>query len=337
MIRDAIARLADGRPLSKESACAVVSQIMDGDATPAQIAAFITALRIRGETPDIIAGCARAMREHGTPVSSPSGPVIDTCGTGGDRTGTFNISTASAFVAAGAGVCVAKHGNRSVSSACGSADVLRALGVKLERTPAQTAECLANVGMAFLFAPTLHPAMKYAIGPRREIGIRTVFNILGPLSNPAGARRGVLGVFSDALVPIMAEAAAGLGAEHLFVVHGSDGLDEITLTGPTRMAEVRAGGIRNYTWAPSDIGLEICSLSELAGGDPDENARILRAILEGEPGARRNVVLINAAAAVIAAGRANDWAEGFRIAADAVDNGAALAKLEALISASNAG
>ncbi len=335
-LRQAIARLVDDKELDGETAAAAMRDIMGGAATPAQIGAFITALRIRGETPAVIAGCARAMRERFTPVPAPPGPLVDTCGTGGDRAGTFNISTAAAFVAAGAGVRVAKHGNRGVSSACGSADVLAALGVDLDAAAARAAECLERVGIAFLFAPALHPAMKHAIGPRREIGIRTVFNILGPLSNPAGARRGVLGVYAEALVPVMAEAALALGAEHLFVVHGSDGLDEITLTGPTRIAEAREGKVRVYDWAPEELGLDRCPAEALAGGDPDRNAALLRAVLEGEPGPRREAVLVNAAAAIVAGGGAPALREGYATAAASIDRGAARERLDALVAATRA-
>jgi len=336
MIRDAIAKLVENRPLTREEARGVLLTIMSGEATPAQIAAFITALRIRGETPEVIAGCAQAMRECLTPVRA-SGDVVDTCGTGGDASNTFNISTAAALVAAGAGVKVAKHGNRSVSSRCGSADVLAALGVDTACPPAVMERCLERIGVAFLFAPTLHPAMKHAIGPRREIGIRTVFNILGPLSNPAGARRGVLGVFSAAMVPVIARAAAELGAERMFVVHGSDGLDEITLTGPTEVGEAAAGGVRLWTLDPARLGFARCAASDLKGGDPQENAAILRRVLDGERGPRRDIVVLNAAAAILAGGAADDWPPAVAAAARAIDSGAARGKLEALVRETRAG
>ncbi len=331
MIREAIAALTEGRSPSREQARDVMREIMSGAATGAQISAYITALRIRGETPDIIAGSAEAMREHFTPVPAPEGVVVDTCGTGGDGAKTFNISTAAALVAAGAGAVVAKHGNRSVSSACGSADVLAALGVNLDVTPSVMARCLREIGIAFLFAPALHPAMKHAIGPRREIGIRTVFNILGPLSNPAGARHGVLGVYHADLVPVLARAAADLGSVHLFIVHGSDGLDEITLTGPTTVGEVRDGAVAVFTLVPEQAGLTACDPADLAGGDAAVNAAILREILGGGEGPRRDIVLINAAAALAAAGLARDFREGVKQAAAAIDSGAARAKLEALV------
>ena len=334
MIRDAIAKLADGQPLSREEAYGALRTIMDGEATPAQIGAFITALRIRGETPEIIAGCVQAMRERFTPVPAEAGVVVDIVGTGGDRAHTFNISTTAAFVVAGAGLRVAKHGNRSVSSRCGAADVIEALGVNLQATPEVMARCLREIGIAFLFAPALHPAMKHAIGPRREIGIRTVFNILGPMSNPAGARHGVLGVYSPDLVPVLAEALAQLGAERIFVVHGRDGLDEITLTGPTLVGDVAGGAVRLYDLAPADAGLPVCRREELAGGDAAENAVRTKAILTGaERGPKRDVVLINAAAALIAGGAARDWRSGVAQAASAIDSGAAAAKLDALVRA----
>ncbi|MCX7818269.1 MAG: anthranilate phosphoribosyltransferase [Kiritimatiellae bacterium] len=336
MIRELIGRLAAGGRLTREEARTVMREIMAGEATPAQIAAYLTALRIRGETAEVIAGSAEAMRECFTAIRAPHDRVVDTCGTGGDGAKTFNISTAAAFVAAGAGATVAKHGNRSVSSACGSADVLAALGVNLDLSPDRVERCLAETGIAFLFAPLLHPAMKHAIGPRREIGIRTVFNILGPLSNPAGARRGVLGVYDAQLVGLLAEAALELGAVHLFVVHGSDGLDEITLTGPTAVAEVRDGRVQRYELHPEEVGLRRCGRGELSGGDAAANAAMLREVLGGAGGPRRDVVCLNAAAAIVAAGLAADLREGVQRARAAIDSGAALAKLEALIAFSRA-
>ncbi len=337
MIREYIAKLADGQSLTREEAHTALVEIMGGEATAAQISAFITALRIRGETPDVIAGCAQAMREYFTAINPHADVVVDTCGTGGDGASTFNISTAAAFVTAGAGVAVAKHGNRSVSSKCGSADVLAELGVDITIPPEVTSECLKTLGIAFLFAPTLHPAMKHAIGPRREIGIRTIFNILGPLSNPAGARHGVLGVYSKALVPILAEAAAALGAERLFVVHGSDGLDEITLTGPTHVAEVNRGNVQTYDIRPEDTGFPPCRPEDLSGGDPKRNADLLKSILSGEQGPRRDIVLLNAAAAIVAGGRAADFKAGIARAAESIDSGSAQEKLDTLIAFTTAG
>ncbi len=331
MIREAIGNLVEGRPLSGEAAYTVVREIMAGEATPAQIAAFITALRIRGETSEIIAGCARAMRENFTAVPHQAQKVVDTCGTGGDGAHTFNISTAAALVAAAAGVTVAKHGNRSVSSRCGSADVLAVLGVNLQLSPVALGECLDRIGIAFLFAPNLHPAMRHAIGPRREIGIRSVFNILGPLSNPAGATYGVMGVFAASMVRPMAEAAAALGARRLFVVHGLDGLDEITLTGPTLVGEAREGVVAVYEWTPETFGLPRCGQEDLKGGEPEDCARIVREVLGGAKGPRRDIVLANAAAALMAAGFIDSPIDGVAQAATAIDSGAAMEKLEALI------
>ncbi|MCX6998382.1 MAG: anthranilate phosphoribosyltransferase [Kiritimatiellaeota bacterium] len=336
MIREAIAALAEGRLPTRADACAVMLEIMSGDATPAQIAAYITALRIRGETADVIAGSAAAMRQKFTAVDAGGGIVADTCGTGGDGAHTFNISTCAAFVAAGAGVKIAKHGNRSVSSQCGSADVLAALGVNLEVGADVMTRCLHEIGMAFLFAPALHPAMKFAIGPRREIGIRSIFNILGPLSNPAGAQYGVLGVYAAALVPALARAAAELGAQHLFVVHGRDGLDEITTTAPTLIAEVVAGAVREYELDPRELGLPRRASADLAGGDPGANAAIIRDILAGAPGPRREIVLLNAAAVLVAGQKARDLKEGLAAAAEAIASGAARQKLEALVTLTRA-
>ena len=331
MIRESIAKLAEGQKLTREEAHTTMLEIMSGEATPAQIASYITALRIRGETPDVIAGSAAGMREKFTAVRAPTDIVVDTCGTGGDGAHTFNISTCSALVAAGAGITVAKHGNRSVSSKCGSADVLTELGVKVDATAEVMAECLKNIGIAFLFAPVLHPAMKHAIGPRREIGIRSIFNILGPLSNPAGARYGVLGVYDRDLTLTLAEAAAVLGAKRLFVVHGFDGLDEITTTAPTRVAEVNDGVVTTYEIKPDDFGIPTASRKDLAGGEAAENAELIRKILSGEKGPRRDIVLLNAAAAIVAGGKAKDFKEGITAAARSIDSGAAKQKLEKLV------
>ena len=330
MIRESIAALAEGKPLHREQARATMLEIMSGEATQAQIAAYITALRIRGETADIIAGSAEAMRQKFTAVDAGSPVVADVVGTGGDGAHTFNISTCSAFVAAGAGVVVAKHGNRSVSSKCGSADVLAALGVNLEVGPEVMARALRTTGIAFLFAPALHPAMKHAIGPRREIGIRTIFNILGPISNPASAQYGLIGVYAAALVPVVAQALAALGAQHMFVVHGLDGLDEITTTTGTLVAEISHGHVREYEIHPRDVGLAAAQTSDLVGGDPAANAEIIRAILGGETGPRRDIVLLNSAAVILAAGKARDLKEAVAVAAASIDSGAAREKLAAL-------
>lgn len=333
MIRQAIAKLVNNETLTHEEAHATLREIMAGEATPSQIASFITALRIRGETPEVIAGSAKAMREHFTAVHPPSGIVVDTCGTGGDGANTFNISTAAALVAAGAGVVVAKHGNRSVSSKSGSADVLEALGVNIGATPAVMEACLQNVGIAFLFAPSLHPAMKYAIASRREIGIRTIFNILGPLSNPASARYGVLGVYHRDLVLTMARAATALDIKHLFVVHGADGLDEITTTTTTFIAEATNGGVTTSEFDPREYGVPLTKPADLVGGDPTFNANLIREILAGESGPRRDIVCINAAAAIIAGGQATRFDSALEKARHSIDSGAARRKLEQLVAA----
>jgi anthranilate phosphoribosyltransferase len=331
MIRESIALLAEGQHLGRDAACATMLEIMSGEATPAQVAAYITALRIRGETAEVIAGSAEAMRQKFTAIDAGAPVVADVVGTGGDGAHTFNISTCAAFVAAGAGVVVAKHGNRSVSSKCGSADVLAALGVNLTVGPDVMARALRTTGIAFLFAPALHPAMKHAIGPRREIGIRTIFNILGPISNPANAQYGLVGVYAAALVPVLAEALAALGAQHMFVVHGLDGLDEITTTTGTLVAEIAHGHVRPYEIHPRDVGLAAAQTADLVGGDPAENAAIIRGILAGERGPRRDIVLLNAAAVIYTAGRAHDLKEGVAVAAAALDSGAARQKLAALV------
>lgn len=333
MIREAIAKLVDNKLLTHEEAHATLREIMGGEATPAQIASFITALRIRGETPEVIAGSAKAMREHFTAIHSPAGIVVDTCGTGGDGAHTFNISTAAAFVAAGAGVVVAKHGNRSVSSKSGSADVLEALGVNISVAPAIMEACLEKIGIAFLFAPSLHPAMKHAIGPRREIGIRTIFNILGPLSNPAGSRHGVLGVYHRDLVLTIARAATGLDVEHLFVVHGHDGLDEITTTTVTSVAEVRGAEVNVLELDPRHYGIPFAQPSDLTGGDPAFNAELVHAVLDGKQGPHRDIVCLNAAAALVAGGKAQEFGEGLQKAQHAIDSGHAKQKLDQLIAA----
>jgi anthranilate phosphoribosyltransferase len=333
VIKETIAKLIDNQVLSQDEAYETLLEIMSGEATPAQIGAFIAALRIRGESPEVIAGSARAMREKFNAVAAHSDVVVDTCGTGGDASHTFNISTAAAFVTAGAGITVAKHGNKSVSSRSGSADVLAALGVNIAVSPEVMSDCLREIRIAFLFAPSLHPAMKHAVGPRREIGIRSIFNILGPLSNPASARYGVMGVYDADLVATLAEASAALGAQHLFVVHGKDGLDEITTTTGTLVGEVKNGEFSTYEIQPGDAGLPISRPEDLKGGEPEENAEIIRRIFSGEQGPQRDIVLINAAAAIMAAGQASNFKEGVQAAARSIDSGAAQEKLEALIKA----
>lgn len=330
-IREAIQRIIIQESLSQAEAQAVMGQIMEGEATPAQIACFLTALRLKGETVEEITGFAQAMREKVIPIRAARRPLVDTCGTGGDVQNTFNISTAAAFVVAGAGAAVAKHGNRSVSSRCGSADVLEALGVNLDLSAEQVSQCLDEVGIGFLFAPKLHPAMKHAIGPRREIGIRTVFNILGPLTNPAGASAQVLGVYAPELTETLARVLAHLGSEHVFVVHGLEGLDEISTVGETRVSEARGGEVRTYTLTPEEVGIPArASLADLAGGDAAENARLLVEVLEGQPGPRRDIVALNAAAGITAAGLAGDLREGLQRAYESIDSGAAREKLKAL-------
>ena len=330
MIQQAIQNLIEQRDLSQDEARQVMEQIMSGEATDAQIGAFLIALRCKGETVDEIAGCAQVMRDKATPIQTSRAPVVDTCGTGGDGSGTFNISTTVAFVAAGAGLCVAKHGNRAMSSKCGSADVLNALGVNIEADAAKVGQCLDEVGIGFLFAPMLHGAMKYAIGPRREIGTRTVFNVLGPLTNPAGARRQLIGVYDGELTDKLTDVLKGLGSERAFVVHGSDGLDEITLTGSTRVSELNDGAVSTYEIKPEDFGLQTAGADALQGGDAEENAQILSQVLQGEEGPRRDVVLLNAAAAIAAAGGAQTLAEGVEKAREAIDSGRAYETLENL-------
>jgi anthranilate synthase/phosphoribosyltransferase len=329
-IKAALHRVIAGESLSAEEAEVVMEQIMNGAATSAQIAAFITALRLKGETVDEITGCARAMRRCATPVRPKRRDLIDTCGTGGDGSGTFNISTTVAFVVAGAGLGVAKHGNRSVSSRSGSADVLETLGVRLDLTPMQIAQAIDEVGVGFLFAPRLHPAMKYAIGPRREIGIRTVFNVLGPLINPAGAGRQLLGVFDAKLVEPLANVLADLGSERAMVVHGAGGLDELSTTGCNQVSFLADGQISSFTLDPASLGLRSVRLQELLGGDAPANAKLTQRVLSGELGAHRDVVLLNAAAALVVGGAAQDLREGLSRAAHAIDTGAARDRLEAL-------
>jgi anthranilate phosphoribosyltransferase len=330
MIVAAIGKLIEQHDLTEEESAQAMRQIMEGGATPAQIAAFLVALRIKGETIEEITGCARVMREKATHIRAAYPNMIDTCGTGGDGSQTFNISTTAAFVVAGAGVPVAKHGNRAMSSRCGSADLLQALGVAIELSPEMAEACLAEVGITFLFAPLFHSAMKYAIGPRREIGVRTIFNILGPLTNPAGAKRQILGVSRKELAAPMAQVLGNLGSTRAFVVHGADGLDEITTTGETYITALDMGKIASYTISPEQFGLRRAPLGALAGGDAQENADITLAILEGKQGPHRDVVLLNAAAALAVAGTVADLEAGLQLAARAIDSGAAREKLRRL-------
>jgi len=348
LIPDALHRLVSQREsLTEPQAQAVMQEILRGEATDAQIAGLLVALSMKGETVEEIVGFARAIRgtasvlDTGSDfalqnIGSQHNGLVDTCGTGGDVSGTFNISTAAAFVAAGAGIKIAKHGNRSVSSRCGSADVMEALGVKITLPPDRLLACLDEVGIAFLFAPALHSAMKVVQAARRELKLRTVFNLLGPLTNPAHASAQVVGVYSVELVDKLAEALSMLGLRRAFVVHGNDGLDEITITDSTRIAEVRDGQVHTYEVTPEEFGFQRASLEEIAGGDAKDNAKIVRGILQGEKSARRDIVLLNAAAALVAAGNANSLAHALPAAKEAIDSGAALTKLDALVKFTNA-
>jgi anthranilate phosphoribosyltransferase len=337
MIREAIEKVVNRENIIELEMMGVMEEIMGGDATPAQIGSFITALRIKGETIEEVAGAARIMRQKATRINAGASIIVDTCGTGGDGKNTFNISTTAAFVVAGTGLAVAKHGNRAVSSGCGSADVLEALGVNITAGPEIVEECLQQVGIGFLFASQLHGAMKYAIGPRREIGIRTIFNMLGPLTNPAGATSQLIGVYDGRLTEMFAGVLKNLGTKRAFVVHGSDGLDEATVTGETRVAELKDGLITIYNINPAEVFGEIYDSEELQGGDAATNARITRDILTGKDGARRKITLLNAALAIMAGGMAGSIQEGIRIAENCIDSGAAFEKLQALIKASNNG
>ena len=350
MIKKAIARVVERENLSEAEMIQVMDQIMTGEATPAQVAAFITALRMKGETVEEITGAARVMRDRVTrirvgknvldldrdDINLDRESILDTCGTGGSGTNTFNVSTTVAFVVSACGVKVAKHGNRSVSSSCGSADVLEALGVNLDVTPETVERCIAEIGIGFLFAPALHGAMKHAIGPRREIGIRTIFNILGPLTNPAGADCQVLGVYREDLVEKLGRVLQRLGCRRGFVVHGLDGMDEITLTTATRLAEVSPQGVTVSEITPEALGLSRCRMEELRGGDAAENAAIVRGILAGNRGPKRDIVLLNAAYGLVAAGKAATPADGLKLAAEAIGSGRAMGKLQKLVELTNA-
>jgi anthranilate phosphoribosyltransferase len=335
VIKEAIETVVNCRSLTFEQSAAIMEEIMIGEATPAQVAALVTALRIKGETVDEIAGLATVMQARATPVEVAS-PVVDTCGTGGDGFGSFNISTTAIFVVAGAGLKVAKHGNRAMSSHCGSADVLEALGVQIELGPEGVAQCVETIGIGFMFAPNFHPAMKYAAAPRREIGIRTVFNILGPLTNPARAKFQVIGVPSEQLGEKIASVLQRLGTEHSLVVHGTEGMDEISVSGRSLVWDVTQHRVSPpYQVFPEDLGFMKGSPTEIRGGTARQNARILRGILSGEVGVRRNVVVMNAAAALVAGNKAADLKEGACIAEKAIDSGQALAKLDELVELSH--
>lgn len=336
-IREAITSLINGVDLTESETIEVMNQIMTGGATPSQVASFLTALRMKGETVQEITGAARVMREKADRVKVHSDSVIDIVGTGGDQSGTFNISTTAAFVVAGAGLKVAKHGNRSVSSRSGSADVLAALGVKIDAPKERVEECLEKVGIGFLFAPLLHQAMKYAIGPRREIGIRTIFNLLGPLTNPAMATHLLVGIYDGALTEPIAQILKNLGCRRAMVVHSEDGLDEISLCGPTRVSELRDDRVTTYTLSPEELGLKRCLSEDLQGGSPEECAAILRKILQGEKGPKRDVILLNGGAALCVSGVADSVARGMQLAAESIDSGKAQEKLELLIQLSSKG
>ncbi|HOS42437.1 MAG TPA: anthranilate phosphoribosyltransferase [Armatimonadota bacterium] len=329
-VTEALQRVVRGEALTTDAAAAAMTTIMEGEATPAQVAALLTALRMKGETVEEIAGFARVMREKSVRLLPTRAPLVDTCGTGGDTLKTFNISTAAAFVAAGAGVGVAKHGNRSVTSKSGSADVLEELGVTLAIPPAAVETCIDRLGVGFLFAPNFHPAMKHAAPVRREIGIRTVFNILGPLTNPAGAPHQVVGVYDAALTEPLAQVLGLLGARRAFVVHGLLGLDEWSTAGATQVSELRDGAVTTRVYTPADVGLADADPADLLGGTPAENAELIWALLRGQGGPQRDIILLNAAAALVAAGAAADIPDGLQQAAVAIDGGAALAKLQAL-------
>ena len=329
MIREAIEKMIRSADLSQEEAAQVMEEIMTGEATPAQFGAFVIGLRLKGETVDEMTGLATVMRDKSLKVDF-SGPSVDTCGTGGDDLGTFNISTAAAFVVAGAGIAVAKHGNRAMTSKSGSADVLEKQGIKIDLGPEGVKRCMEEVGIGFMFAPRFHPAMKFAVQPRREIGVRTVFNILGPLTNPAGAQAQVLGVPTDSVGEKMVQVLQRLGSERAIVVHAEDGLDEISLNSNTSVWELRDRSIKHYKIGPDDLGLAPASLQSLAGGSVDENAEIMTDVLRGASGPRRDVVVANAAGGIVAGGKAADLREGVQIAQESIDSGRAMEKLELL-------
>jgi len=336
VIQTALATLLEGRDLTRAEACEAMRTIMRGEATPAQIGGFLVALRLKGETADEIAGCAEAMREHVLRVSPTRQDLVDIVGTGGDGANTYNISTAAALVAAGAGAAIAKHGNRAASSASGAADVLEALGFRLELPPERIERSIDELGFGFLFAQAHHPAMKHAAAVRRELATRTVFNVLGPLTNPAGARALMLGVYSPELTRTLAEALVQLGATRAYVVHGAGGIDELSPCGPNLVCEVENGRVREYQLDPLDLGVERCDPAELRGGDPAHNAQALRAVLAGADGGHRSAVVLNAAGGIAAAGHAEDLREGILRAREAIDSGAAAARLDELVKFSHA-
>ncbi|MHC4605397.1 MAG: anthranilate phosphoribosyltransferase [Planctomycetota bacterium] len=333
MIQETLAKLVRSSDLTMAEAASAMGEIMDGKATPAQIAGFLTAMHMKGETVPEIVGCAKAMRAHAVRVKAPSGVVLDTCGTGGDGKGTFNISTISALVVAAAGVTVAKHGNRAASSKCGSSDLLEQLGLRIELPAKRLERMLREEGFAYMHAPAFHPAMKYAGPVRRELRVRTIFNILGPLCNPACANVQTMGVFSPDLVRPMAEVLKKLGSRSVFTFHGADGLDELSTTGSNRVARLQSGRVRTLTLSPGSVGLRRARVKDLLGGDPSTNAAIARSVLSGDRGPCRDAVLFNAGVALVAAGKAKSPREGVKRAADAIDGGAAERKLLDLIGA----
>jgi anthranilate phosphoribosyltransferase len=329
-----ITKVLQGDSLSEEESAAAMAEIMEGAASPAQVAGLVVALRAKGETTEEIAGLVRTMRSYSLKVDAGD-DVVDTCGTGGDRAGTFNVSTAAALVCAGAGARVAKHGNRAASSRCGSADVLEALGVKIDLQPEAVAACIDGAGIGFCFAPVFHPAMRHTAVPRRELGIATIFNFLGPLTNPAGAKRQAIGVSDPSMLERMVDVLKQLGSEHVVAFHGDGGLDELALSGPSTVVELVNGRTRHSQVDPGDLGLERASTDDIAGGSADENASAIKRVLAGERGPRRDIVVLNAAAGLVAAGRAGDLSEGVGLAAEAIDSGAAARSLERLVSLSN--
>lgn len=331
MIKDALAKLADRIDLSAQEAETVMCEVMDGMTTSAQIAAYLMGLRQKGETVDEIVGSARAMRSRAARIRVGASIVVDTCGTGGDGANTFNISTTAAFVVAGAGITVAKHGNRSVSSRSGSADVLSALGVKIDLEPNRMVDCIDEIGIGFLFAPHYHGAMKHCVGPRQEMGIRTMLNVLGPLTNPAGATHQVLGVYEAQKTEILGRVLMELGSQHCFVIHGMDGLDEITLSDRTKVSEGKGGVVSSYFIAPEEFGLSRVHRKECAGGSPDDNARTVKEILQGRKGSKRDIVCLNAAPAMVVGQKAKTLQDGFRLAQEIIDSGAAAEKLDRFI------
>ena len=336
MIVNAIKKIVESENLTRDECYSAMDDIMGGNATPAQIASFITALRMKGETVEEIAACAQVMRDRLVRIHVDAEHLVDTCGTGGDGAHTFNISTTVAFVVAGAGITVAKHGNRSVSSQSGSADLFAALGVNIEAGKPVVERCLRDVGIGFLFAPLLHGAMKHAIGPRREVGIRTVFNILGPLTNPAGAPCQVIGVYDGKLTETLCNVLGELGSSRAYVVHGHDGLDEITLTGKTRVSELKNGRVWTFDLDPTEYGFDYCKAEDLKGGDAEDNKKITLSILNGEKGPKRDVTLLNAAAAIHVVGKTEDLQHALKLARESIDTGKAMEKLEALKKATHA-